>query len=441
MIWFENLWWVLVLIGIMIMVHELGHYWAARFFDVRVDTFSFGFGPRLFGFRRGETDFRFSLILFGGYVKMHGEQPGEQGAGEDPRSFLAKPRWQRLVIALAGPAMNVLLAVALLTGLYTYRYPQTPRASEPGLVARVDPGSPAARAGVREGDRIVEIEGQPNPSWEDILLKEITGARRPLRVVIERGGQRLPLVVTPELHERTGIGYAGWSQGVDIEIAGWVEGTNAQKSGLRIGDVIVSVNGIPVRSALTLVEAARASQGKPLEIVYSRNGVQGTVTVVPVLKEIDGEKRYMIGIAQRPRVEYVRLPLDKAFTESLRHNWMSAGLIYEFLKGIIERRMSAKSLEGPIRIAQLSGDAAREGAFSFIALMALVSLNLAVFNLLPIPVLDGGVILLLLIEMSIRRDLSLPVKEAIIKVGFVFLIMVAAFVLYNDLTKVLPRGS
>jgi regulator of sigma E protease len=259
--------------------------------------------------------------------------------------------------------------------------------------------------------------------------------------VIERGGQRLPLVVTPELHERTGIGYAGWSQGVDIEIAGWVEGTNAQKSGLRIGDVIVSVNGIPVRSALTLVEAARASQGKPLEIVYSRNGVQGTVTVVPVLKEIDGEKRYMIGIAQRPRVEYVRLPLDKAFTESLRHNWMSAGLIYEFLKGIIERRMSAKSLEGPIRIAQLSGDAAREGAFSFIALMALVSLNLAVFNLLPIPVLDGGVILLLLIEMSIRRDLSLPVKEAIIKVGFVFLIMVAAFVLYNDLTKVLPRGS
>ncbi len=440
MIIFENIWWVLVLLGIMIMVHELGHYWAARLFDVRVETFSFGFGPRLFGFRRGDTDFRFSLILFGGYVKMQGEQPGDQ-ASEDPRSFLAKPRWQRLIIAAAGPFMNVVLAVAVLTGLFMYKYPKPARASEPGVIARVDPGSPAARAGIREGDRIVELEGRPNPSWEEILVKEVASARRPLRLVIERDGQRIPLSVTPELHERTGIGYAGWSHGVDIEIAGWVEGTNAQKSGLQIGDVIVAVDGVPVRSALTLVEAAKASQGKPLEITYSRDGVEGKVTVEPVLKEIDGEKRWMIGIAQRPRLEYTRLPLPQAFVESLRQNWRSAGLIYEFLKGIIERRMSAKSLEGPIRIAQLSGDAAREGATSFLALMALVSLNLAIFNLLPIPILDGGVILLLLIEMALRRDLSLPVKEAIIKVGFVFLMMVVAFVLYNDLTKVLPRGS
>jgi regulator of sigma E protease len=440
MIVFENIWWVLVLLGIMIMVHELGHYWAARLFDVRVETFSFGFGPRLFGFRRGDTDFRVSLIFFGGYVKMQGEQPGDQ-ASEDPRSFLAKPRWQRLIIAAAGPFMNVVLAVVVLTGLFMYKYPKPARASEPGVVARVDPGSPAARAGIREGDRIVELEGRSNPSWEEIVLKEVASARRPLRLVIERDGQRIPLSITPELHERTGIGYAGWSHGVDIEIAGWVEGTNAQKSGLQIGDVIVAVNGVPVRSALTLVEAAKASQGKPLEITYSRNGVEGKVIVEPVLKEIDGEKRWMIGIAQRPRVEYTRLPLSQAFVESLRQNWRSAGLIYEFLKGIIERRMSAKSLEGPIRIAQLSGDAAREGATSFLALMALVSLNLAIFNLLPIPILDGGVILLLLIEMALRRDLSLPVKEAIIKVGFVFLMMVVAFVLYNDLTKVLPRGS
>lgn len=440
MIFFENIWWVLVLLGIMIMVHELGHYWAARLFDVRVETFSFGFGPRLFGFRRGDTDFRVSLILFGGYVKMQGEQPGDQ-ASEDPRSFLAKPRWQRLIIALAGPLMNVVLAVVVLTGLFMYKYPQPARASEPGLIARVDPDSPAARAGIREGDRIVELEGRPNPSWEEILTKEVAGARRPIRLVIERDGQRIPITVTPELHERTGIGYAGWSHGVDIEIAGWVEGTNAQKSGLQIGDVVVAVNGVPVRSALTLVEAAKASQGKPLEITYLRNGVEGKVVVEPVLKEIDGEKRWMIGIAQRARVEYTRLPLPQAFVESLRQNWRSAGLIYEFLRGIIERRMSAKSLEGPIRIAQLSGDAAREGATSFLALMALVSLNLAIFNLLPIPILDGGVILLLLIEMAMRRDLSLPVKEAIIKVGFVFLMMVVAFVLYNDLTKVLPRGS
>ena len=198
----ENIWWLLVLIGIMIMFHELGHYWAARIFDVRVETFSFGFGPRLFGFRRGDTDFRFSLILFGGYVKMLGEQPGDEKAVADPRSFQAKPRWQRLSIAFAGPFMNVVLAVVLLTGLFMVRFPKLPDSSEPGTIGHVEADSPAGRAGIREGDRIVEIDGREDPSWEDILIKEIASAGKPLPLTIERDGHSVPFIITPELDGR-----------------------------------------------------------------------------------------------------------------------------------------------------------------------------------------------------------------------------------------------
>src|SRR5256885_2730338 len=160
----ENVLWLLVLIGVMIMIHELGHFWAARYFDVRVEAFSFGFGPSLFKFRRGETEYRFSLILFGGYVKMAGEQATDDNI-EDPRALLAKPRWQRLIIAFAGPFMNIILAVALLTGLFMVKYQKLAEPEQRGVIGHVIRDSPAARAGLQEGDRIVAIDGQNNPAW------------------------------------------------------------------------------------------------------------------------------------------------------------------------------------------------------------------------------------------------------------------------------------
>lgn len=434
---FENILWVIVLIGVMIMIHELGHYWAARWFDVKVEAFSFGFGPRLFGFRRGETDFRVSAILFGGYVKMSGEQPGDD-ASSDPRSFLAKPRWQRLIIAFAGPFMNVVLAVAVLTGLFMVRFPKPADSAINGTVGVVLPDSAAARAGVREGDRIVWIDGVQNPTWEDIMIKEFSSANRPLRVTLDRDGRDVQVTVTPKFDERNGVGSAGWAEEADVQVRGVQAGQAADKAGLRRDDILVSVNGHPIHSTYRLRELVKASQGKPVEVEYERDGRKHTATVTPARGHIEGQgETWMIGIEMGHRVVYTQLGLAQAFSESVRANARSASLIYQFLRNIVERRMSPKSLEGPIRIAQLSGDAAREGATAFLGLMAMVSLNLAIFNLLPIPILDGGVIVMLLLEMVIRKDLSLQFKEAVIKVGFVFLMIVVMFVLYNDITKTL----
>jgi regulator of sigma E protease len=433
MVILQNIWWALVLIGIMILIHELGHYWAARFFDVKVEAFSFGFGPRLFGFRRGETDFRFSAVLFGGYVKMVGEQPGDENAS-DPRSFLSKPRWQRLIIAFAGPAMNIVLAVVILAGLFMVRFPKIPTTPSP-VVGYVVPDSAAAKAGIREGDRIVQIDDKVNPNWEDISIKEVSSAGHPLSVWIERAGQRQLVRVTPILDPKSDVGFAGWGEQNEIQIAGVLLDQPAAKAGLKPGDTIVSVDGQPIRSTPKVHDIVSTSGGKPVTIVYSRNGQQSTVTVTPALSSSDGTQKWMIGVSVEPRVVFVSLAFPQALAESVRQNAKSATLIYQFLRGIIERRMSPKSLQGPIRIAQLSGESAREGPTAYFGLLAMVSLNLAIFNLLPIPILDGGVILLLLVEMFMRRDLSLPVKEAVFKLGFVFLMAVVAFVLYNDISK------
>jgi regulator of sigma E protease len=438
----ENTLWVLVLIGIMILIHELGHYWAARYFDVHVESFSFGFGPRLFGFRRGETDFRVSAIPFGGYVKMMGEQTTDKASADDPRSFLAKPRWQRLIIAFAGPWMNIVLAVALLTGLFMFQYPKQPESATPGVIGAVLPDGAAAKAGFREGDRITSINQVQVKDWDDLMFQVAGNPGRPLRVTFDRGGKEMEATLTPEIDARDGIGTAGWMEQSEVQIGGVQSGFDAERKGLKTGDILVSVNGMPLRSAYRLRETVKNSGGQPVEIVYRRDGREHTVTLVPAEGEIEpGKKGWLIGVQLQPRVVFVQLPFLEAVGESVKANVKGAGLIYEFIKGVVERRMSPKSLEGPIRIAQLSGDAAREGPGAFISLMAMVSLNLAIFNLLPIPVLDGGMILMLLVEMAARRDVSLNIKEAVTRFGFVFLLMLVMFVLYNDIRKVMPMGG
>jgi regulator of sigma E protease len=435
----DFLWW-LVLIGVMIMIHELGHFWAARFFDVKVETFSFGFGPRLFGFRRGETDYRVSALLFGGYVRMTGEQPTDD-AVTDPRGFLAKPRWQRAIIAFAGPFMNLLLAVGLLTGLFMVNYQKVADEDQQAVIGHVAADSPAAKAGLQDGDRIVKLDGKSNPTWEDVDLKLIL-ANEPLFLTIERNGKRFDTVVTPTLSETTGGGYAGWDERGEVQLAAIEPGYPAENAGLKKGDVLVSVNGQPIHSPAKFQEITRSSGGKPIHIEFQRDGKLQSVNVQPVYAKLDGPPRWMIGVGPQQKLHLIttRLSLPEALRESLLENRKGALLFVRVIEGIIRRSISAKIITGPIGIAQLSGDAARQGASTFVSFMAIVSLQLAILNLLPIPIFDGFTILTLAVEMIMRRDLSLNVKEALFRVGFVFIMMLLAFVIYNDISKYLPAG-
>jgi regulator of sigma E protease len=429
----HDIWWFLIMIGVMILIHELGHYWAARFFDVKVDTFSFGFGPRLFGFRKGETDFRFSLILLGGYVKMAGEQPGDEHAA-DPRSLQSKPRWQRLIILFAGPAMNVVLAVGVLTGLYMVQFPKIPPSTSSDI-GYIVPGSAAAKAGLKEGDRIVQIGNIVNPTWEDISLTEVASADHALSVSVDRNGERKVFNVTPVLDPKTGTGFAGWDEPNEIEIGGMKAGSPAAKAGLQPGDIIVSVDGQPIHSTPKVHDIVNAKGGQPVEVVFSRHGVLNHARLTPAVSENNFAKEWLIGVTVQRKVVYVSLPFPEALSASVRVNTKSAAFIYRLLRGIAERRMSPKSVSGPIGIVQMSGEEAREGPLQYLGLMAALSLNLAIVNLLPIPILDGGTIVMLLVEMFMRRDLSLQVKEAALRLGFVFIMALVAFVIYNDISK------
>ena len=440
----RELWWLLVLIGVMILVHELGHFWAARFFKVKVDVFSFGFGPRLFGFRRGDTDYRFSLFLFGGYVKMVGDQPGDAHAA-DPDGFLAKPRWQRLIVLFAGPFMNVVLAVAVLTGLYMVSFEKIID-DNGAVVGHVIADSPAAKAGVVAGDKIVQIDGNTNPDWEDILTREIERVDRPMAVTVERAGHTFDTNVTPALDEKSGMGDAGWEGQNAIQVGAVSEGMPAAAAGLQKGDVLLKVNGAAIHSRYTLPDIIKRSDGKPVTVEFSRAGfapgVTRTVTMQPKFTDMDGSARWMIGVSPQVKwnIQKESLSLPAAFTESVKQNAKFGTLIVEMLRGIVERRVPAKTLSGPIGIASQATQAAQEGPSSFLTLMSMVSLNLAILNLLPIPILDGAHILTLLIEMVMGRDISLNVKESMLKVGFVFLMMLMVFVIYNDIARRIAPG-
>jgi regulator of sigma E protease len=435
----SNIFWFLIVIGVMILVHEMGHFWAARSFDVKVDVFSFGFGTRLVGFRRGETDYRISAIPFGGYVKMAGEQPGEE-VTDDPRAFVNKARWQRMIIAFAGPVMNVVLSVAILAGLAMVNHEKVVQEG-PSVVGHIEANSPSAKAGVEKGDVIASFNGRKNPSWEDIGFKTFESPYKTIALTLRRGGQDVATHVTPVFNEREGGGDAGWEEDGPIQAYSVSADMPAAKAGVQNGDLLTAIDGRPIRSRFTLLDTIKQGAGKPVTLEVLRKGQRLTFTIAPMFNKAEAIPRWMIGVAPELKRNLVttRLSLIPAVEESVRENGKRALLIVSFLEGMVSRRLPAKSmLQGPIGIAQQSGQAAREGPVMFLLLMDMVSLNLAIFNLLPIPVLDGGMIALLLIEMVMGRDVSTAAKENFLKVGFVFLMMVVVFVLYNDISKLIP---
>jgi regulator of sigma E protease len=428
-----------IVLGFMILIHEFGHYAAAKLFKVRVEVFSIGFGKRLLGFRRGETDYRISALPLGGYVKMSGENPMDERSG-DPAEFMSHPKWQRLIIALAGPAMNILLAFALWTGVFMVHFEYPAVFDGPAVIGWILPNTPAANAGIKEGDKIVRVDDIANPTWEQVSYKEALGSNQPLKFEIDRNGVVSEVTLVPQPAGRNQMGDIGWVPKEPNFIATLIEpGMPAEKAGLKVGDQILTVNGQPIPALPVLVDMLSRSKDQPLDIVVRRNGQEMAFRVTPTLSSgrLPGETRYRIGLGSNP-VKVVHLPFADAVRRSAAECKKNSLLILELLQKMVERKVSIRQVDGPIGIGSAVGSAARQGLTQLLFVSAIISLNLGVFNLLPIPILDGGVILLLFIEGLMQRDISLRIKERIYQAAFVFLVLFAVTVIYNDIIKQLP---
>src|SRR5271166_4233273 len=429
-----------IVLGLMILIHEFGHFAVAKHFGVRVEVFSIGFGKRLFGFRKGETDYRISAIPLGGYVKMSGENPMDDRTG-DPGEFLSHPRWQRFIIALAGPAMNIMLAIALLTGVYMVHYEYPAVLDDPAVVGWVNPNTPAEKAGIQKGDKIVRVDDIDNPNWEQVDVKDALSPNQPLKFAIERDGKIIEKTMSPEPLGPNQYGAMGWvPQESSVTLTTVESGMPAEKAGLRVGDKILSANGQDIPALEALVQMLNRTKDQPLQLVVLRNAQKMAFTVKPILdsRGPTPDPRYRIGVASVP-TKVVKLPFVDALKRSLSDNKRSSFLILELLQKMVQRKVSMRQVDGPIGIGSAVGAAAREEGWTPLLLItAAISLNLGIMNLLPIPILDGGVILLLLIESIMQKEISLPIKERIYQAAFVFLVLFAVMVIYNDLVKTLP---
>jgi len=428
-------------LGVMILVHEFGHYAVAKMCGVRVEVFSLGFGKRLLGFRRGDTDYRISALPLGGYVKMSGENPMEARTG-DPGEFMSHPRWQRFLIAIAGPAMNVILALGIVTGVYMIHYEHDWYIDQPSRVGWVEENTPAAKAGLKPGDLITQIDGQSNPLWEDTRAKIAISPGQPIPLVLKRGNQNINTTLTPDIYGPSRIGEAGLAPAAGVVIDSTEKNMPAYKAGIREEDEILAINGIGVHSPGELTHFLQENKSKPVEVTAMRDGKVSKYDITPVLgSDGEGHEKYLVGITVGVRQAVDKLPFPKALSRSVEQNKKYAMLLIELVEKMVQKKVSVKMMSGPIDIARVSGEAAREPGWTpLLLLMAGISLNLGIFNLFPIPILDGGVILLLFIEGIIRRDISIQIKERIYQAAFVFLVLFAAMVIFNDITK-LPGFS
>jgi regulator of sigma E protease len=431
---------VAAVLGFMILIHEFGHYAVAKWLGVRVEQFAIGFGKRLIGFRKGETDYRINAIPLGGYVKMSGENPMDERTG-DPREFLSHSRWHRFLIAIAGPTMNILLAIVLLTTVYMVHYEYPIYLDKPAVVQGVRKDSPAARAGVQAGDRIVKIDGIEDPTWEQVQPRVWLSPNQPLVVTIQRGNQTMEKTLLPKAVTTSEVGSVGWFPEEPVVIGRLEADLPAAKAGMKENDRIVSMNGQPVPSIETMIESLQQTKDQPVDLVVARGDQTLNFQLKPVLSPTEDpkEQRYRLGFTNKGLTKVTTLPFTAALKLSLDQNEKYSLLILELAKKMIQHKISMKAISGPIGIAQDAGYAAQQKGWTpLMELTAGISLNLGIFNLLPIPILDGGVILFLLIEGLMRRDISLNIKERVYQAAFVFLVLFAVMVIYNDLMKTIP---
>jgi len=428
----------LFVLGVLVFIHELGHFLLARWNGVRVLTFSLGFGPKILKVQRGDTEYCLSIIPLGGYVKMAGENPDDPKTGADDE-FLSKSKWQRFQILIAGPAMNLMLAVVLLAVVLMQGADVLAYLDRPAMVGAVQEGSPAERAGIRPGDVILKLGTADIRTWEHLDMAVAARPEREVEAVVMRDGREERLKIRPDLTElrtrgnaRFEVGTIGVLPDVNPSVASVIPGEPAEKAGLKAGDVIVSIEGKRMVFRSQVIESISKRAGQETAMTIRRDGVEQTVTITPTNQDNAGRVGIYMSEATRP---FTPTPIE-AIGMSFQRNWEMAGQILATLRDLVTGEASPKQLMGPVGIAQLSGESAQAGWIALLGLMAGISLNLGLLNLLPIPILDGGHIFIMGIETISRRDFSLQVKEKMLFVGFVLLMTLMVTVIYNDLTRI-----
>ncbi|WP_263371104.1 RIP metalloprotease RseP [Granulicella cerasi] len=449
-----------IVLGIMVLVHEFGHFAMAKLCGVRVETFSIGFGPRIIGIKRGDTDYRLSLLPLGGYVKMAGDNdnPAERRLDEgidlhgadrphDPAEFNARPRWQRVLIALAGPFANFILSLFLLTLVGMFHHTVDEYLDGPAVVDYVPTKSGAAAIGIAAGDTLTVYGDTKNPTWTDVLNNSALNLNRDLAVSWRHNGEAHSGTIRslsggddqqPDPSKMLpAIGLIPREQAGPIGVYSVAAGTPAERAGLLAGDQLSRINDFAPHSVAALLAYLQDEAGKPSTLTVLRSGQTLQLPIVPEkLDNGTGSVAYRIGFTNKPSpAKIVHLPFFAAVQESFKDNLDDSRQIFKTLKSLVIRHVSVKALSGPVGIAQEIDMATQFGIWTVLRVMSMISINLGIFNLLPMPLLDGGMIIFLLWESIIRRDVSIVVKERVYQVAFVCLIMFAVFVLFNDITK------
>ena len=437
----------IVLVGAIIVVHEGGHFIVAKLCKVRVEAFSIAFGPRLFGFKIGETEYKVCLLPLGGFVKMTGEtESGLTGSPsdgqepvDDPGAFTAHPRWQRMLIGLAGPTFNILLTLSLMWFYFAFINEVPAATVKTTNVEWVTPDSAAATAGLEAGDVIVSFDNIKNPDWEMVYDHIRLNANQTVPMAVERGGNtlqlslRVPASAKSDDFDLTDAGISPQYLPGPIAVAEVQPGMPAEEAGLRGGDAIEAVDAQAFHSVNTLLAYMQAGKGKPLTLTVLRNGA--TLQIVATPTKLD--TRWMLGFStnQIP-IRDEPLSLVSAAGKSLGFFKNNSLLVGEVLNRLFTHRLSVTQMMGPVGIAKAAGEAAQmDGWYPKFGLASEISLQLGILNLLPFPILDGGMILLLLIESALRQDISVTIKERIYQAAFVVLMAFIAFTIFNDVSK------
>ncbi|MBN2399986.1 MAG: RIP metalloprotease RseP [Candidatus Aminicenantes bacterium] len=425
----------LFVLGIIVLVHEFGHYVAARLMKIRVEVFSFGFGKRLFGKKIGDTDFRLSLFPLGGYVRMAGEEEFDPEHPK-PDEFMAKNRAQKIFTLLMGPCMNVLLALLLIIIVNLGGVEVDSYKLEKPVIGYIEKGSPAEKAGLLPGDTLLAINGKKTTNWKEVEITIGTNPKESLKIDFSRQDQSLSATLDVISASRYEIGYAGFYWQLPAEIGQVMKNYPAWKAGLQPGDVITAIDDRPISNYFELADIIRQSSGKSLRLDYQRGERLLSSRVTP--QEESG--RGMIGFNVKIATTKISYGLIAAIKNSFQESVRLTFLTINAFKKIIQRKISVRSFSGPMEIARVSQQALISGFANFFMLIAFISLQLGIVNLFPIPGLDGGHLMIFTIEAIIRRDLNQKLKNALIYIGFSFLITLMVFVILNDIAKTLPNG-